>query len=58
MYLNNSLVGYYPPPKAAGYKLGIVPPAGRSSECPDVSPSVTNLLGLYLKDYYRFEHET
>ena len=23
-----------------------------------VRPSVTNLLVLYLKDYYRFEHET
>ena len=39
---------FYPPPKAEGYRF----------VCPDVRPSVTNLLGLYLKVYYRFEHET
>ena len=26
--------------------------------CLDVRPSVTNLLGLYLKDFFRFKHET
>jgi len=36
---------FCPPPKAEGYRFG-------------VRPGVTNLLGLYLKDYYRFEHET
>ena len=28
------------------------------SVCPDVRPSVTNLFGLYLKNYCRFDHET
>ena len=36
---------YYPPPKAEGYRFGVV------------RPYVTNLLGLYFKDYNKFEHE-
>ena len=36
---------FYPPTKAEWYRFG-------------VRPGVTNLLGLYLKDYYIFEHET
>jgi len=39
-------VSFYAPQKAEGYRFGIV------------RPGVTNLLGLYLKDYYRVEHET
>jgi len=45
---------FYPPLRAEGYRFGVVCPAVR----PHVRPFVTNLLGLYLKDYYRFEHET
>ena len=56
----------YPPRKAEGYRYGVVRPAVRPSVrpdirmsgCPDVRPSVTNFLGLYLKDFYRLEHET
>jgi len=43
----------YPLLKAEGYRFGVVRPAVR----PAVHPSVTNLLGLYLNDYYRFEQE-
>jgi len=45
-----------PPPKAQGYRFGVV--FGCSSIQMSVRPSVTNFLGLYLKDYNRFEHET
>jgi len=45
-------INYYPPPKAEGYIFGVVRPAARPS-----GPHIY-LLGLYLKDYYRFEHET
>jgi len=45
---------YYPPPKAIWRYLSGRYLSGR----PDVRPSVTNLLGPNLKDYYRFEQET
>ena len=38
-----------------GYRFGVVRPAVRPSGCPSVRPSH---LGLYLKEYYRFEHGT
>jgi len=51
---------YYPPPKAEGYRFGVVRPAVRSSGCLDVRVhlSVTILLELHLKDYNRFSHDT
>ena len=42
----NTGVSFYPPQKAEEYRFG------------SVCPGVTNLLGLYLNDYYRVEHET
>jgi len=47
-------IAFFPLPKAEGYRFGVVCPAVYLSRC----PSVTNLLGLYLKDYYSSEHET
>jgi len=44
-------LAFYPPPKVEGYKFGVVRRLL-------VGPPVTNLLGLYLKDYHSFEHET
>jgi len=43
---HNIVYTNYPPSKSEGYRFGIV------------RPGVTNLLGLYLRDYYRFEQET
>jgi len=58
--LSNIFIGLhcYPPPKAEGYRFGVVRPAVRPTGCPDFRPFVTNLLGLYLNDYYKFEHES
>jgi len=52
------MVTYHSPPKAEGYRFGDVRPAVRPSVRMSRCPSVTNVLGLYLKDNYRFEHET
>ena len=38
------------PPKAEGYRFGVVRPAVRPLVRLDFRPSVTNLLGLFLKD--------